>query len=326
MKQAESAEYPFAGHLDFINNNVGRVMQVSGCEPIAAFTVDEDSFSPRLLRAYYFAEGKDFPKNSRLRERIVYDYELEFITFSEGSMVIGNRDYKVAKGDILFRRPGEYTQGIMPYVCYYIGFDLQGNTAKDLNTYNFHDPQDYQPLYQNHILDKIPTHFHTNEYEKYLFLFEKVFHERVHPSTCSKLIIKATILQILSELYADSAASKMEDRLFSSPYKTVLAKVLSYIDENYTRRILLRDLAAIAKLSPSHFHKVFTATTGNTPNDYILSKRLEHAKNLLSKQREGITEVALQSGFDSAAYFSYSFKKHIGISPRNFRELFCYTQ
>jgi AraC-like DNA-binding protein len=297
---------------------------VSDQEHIASFAIDEDGFSPRLLRAYYFAEGRDFPKDARLKERYVYDYELEFITFSEGSMVIGDRDYKVAKGDILFRRPGEYTQATMPYVCYYIGFDLLGNMDKDLDTYNFHNPQDFQPLYRNPILDRLPTRFHPAEYEKYLFLFEKVFHERVHPSTCSKIIIKATILQILSELYADSAASKVEDRLASSPYKAVITKVLSYIDENYAKRILLEDLAAIAGLSASHFHKVFSGVIGTTPNHYILSKRLKHAKTLLSKQRTGITEVALQSGFDSAAYFSYSFKKHVGISPRNFREQFCH--
>jgi Pyruvate/2-oxoacid:ferredoxin oxidoreductase delta subunit len=84
-----------------------------------------------------FSIGTNYPHGYRLKERYVYDYEVEFIIFSEGSMIIDEQHHIVKQGDVVFRRPGQYTQGIMPYNCYLICMDMLSNIRQKPASYDF---------------------------------------------------------------------------------------------------------------------------------------------------------------------------------------------
>ena len=80
------------------------------------------------------------------------------------------------------------------------------------------------------------------------------------------------------------------------------------------------DLAFLAGLSTSSFNRKFKAHYGTSPTKYIISKRLERAKLLLSTTDQRISEVAYDCGFNDFGYFSRTFKKHYNISPSDFRK------
>jgi AraC family transcriptional regulator len=95
--------------------------------------------------------------------------------------------------------------------------------------------------------------------------------------------------------------------------------ICDHIDEPLNREVL----ALIACFSVSHFHRVFTAQTGENIASYVRRMRLERAGRKLRMGAIDITEVALAAGYDTHAAFSKAFKGHFGLSPSDFRQLTC---
>ena len=100
---------------------------------------------------------------------------------------------------------------------------------------------------------------------------------------------------------------------------TVKHYVREHVDEPLQRDVL----AAIAGFSVPHFHRVFTAVTGENIAGYVRRVRLERAGRKLRMGAVDITEVALAAGYDSHAAFSKAFKQQFGLSPSEFRRLSC---
>src|SRR5690606_20011289 len=92
-----------------------------------------------------------------------------------------------------------------------------------------------------------------------------------------------------------------------------------YLHANAHRAITLDELAAVACMSPYHFHRRFRALHGTTPHQYQTRLRLAHARRLLLDTERSITEIALAVGFDSPAAFSRRFRRSFGVAPAGFR-------
>ena len=82
-------------------------------------------------------------------------------------------------------------------------------------------------------------------------------------------------------------------------------------------------LASVAGFSIPHFHRVFTAHTGESAASYVRRLRMVRAGQKLRMGAVDITEVALAAGYDSHAAFSKAFKQQYGLSPSEFRQLGC---
>ncbi len=97
--------------------------------------------------------------------------------------------------------------------------------------------------------------------------------------------------------------------------------IRQHIDEPLNRDVL----AAVAGFSVPHFHRIFSASTGESIAGYIRRVRLERAGRKLRMGAVDITEVALAAGYDTHAAFSKAFKQQFGLSPSEFRQLDCPT-
>jgi AraC-like DNA-binding protein len=86
------------------------------------------------------------------------------------------------------------------------------------------------------------------------------------------------------------------------------------------KKIVLNDLSKVANISPHHFHKIFTATVGITPNEFIIRCKLDKAKKLLTSTCYSISEISELCGFENSPYFSYVFKKHNALTPMEFKK------
>ena len=95
---------------------------------------------------------------------------------------------------------------------------------------------------------------------------------------------------------------------------------INYIDKNYMNKITLSDLAEMSHFSPIYFHKLFYDTTGVTPYDYVLDKRIEEAKQLLSITNIPISDIAVCCGYADQSYFGKVFKTATGKTPLRFRK------
>jgi AraC-like DNA-binding protein len=91
------------------------------------------------------------------------------------------------------------------------------------------------------------------------------------------------------------------------------------MDEMLTENLPLKNIARLAHLSPFHFHRAFCAVFGETPHAYRTRRRLERASRLLRETDFPVTDVCLDTGFDSVGSFSTLFRRRYGASPTEFR-------
>jgi transcriptional regulator GlxA family with amidase domain len=86
--------------------------------------------------------------------------------------------------------------------------------------------------------------------------------------------------------------------------------------------VSLEDMARVASLSPNHLLRTFREVFGQTPHQYIVSRRVERARTLLANTDLPIGEVCVAVGFHSPGSFSWLFRRHVGLSPQEYRRSF----
>ena len=100
---------------------------------------------------------------------------------------------------------------------------------------------------------------------------------------------------------------------------TVEKEMVSYIQQNYTGKISLKEFGEQFHLSEKYISRYFKEHFHITLSQYVTYLRLEHAKQLLQDTDIPVTEVAMQSGYQNVSYFIRSFKKTYEISPLKYR-------
>ena len=89
----------------------------------------------------------------------------------------------------------------------------------------------------------------------------------------------------------------------------------------YAQPVSVADAAAIAAMSPFHFQRMFKLAFGISPMQFVQRRRLERARELLSKTDEPVTSICLSVGFESHGSFSTLFKRKFGRSPSEIRRI-----
>ena len=100
-----------------------------------------------------------------------------------------------------------------------------------------------------------------------------------------------------------------------------LRRVLEYIQANLDGDLHLQELAEIADLSTFHFAKLFKRSTGCSPHQFVLRRRLERAKELLRNPHISLSEVSLRAGFADQSHLTNVFRRFVGLTPSRFRAL-----
>jgi AraC-like DNA-binding protein len=90
-------------------------------------------------------------------------------------------------------------------------------------------------------------------------------------------------------------------------------------DRSYASPLSLDELAAVAHLSKYHFSRLFKATYGITPMEYVSRRRIERAQDLLRATNLTVTEVCFAVGFSSLGSFATRFRELVGETPGEFQ-------
>lgn len=98
-----------------------------------------------------------------------------------------------------------------------------------------------------------------------------------------------------------------------------ISAALDYIQSN-AQDLSIDKLAAISHLSPYHFSRLFKQSTGLTPHQYVLQRRIEEAKRLLRDTRLDLAEIAQRLGFRDQSHFTERFRKITGATPKRWRD------
>jgi len=161
-------------------------------------------------------------------------------------------------------------------------------------------------------------------------------------------VTDSQLLRLLQTLYADLCSGSPAGSLFGETVGAALAlhlaqhystrpgatgqpaggvaekslrRVLEYIQANLAGELHLQELAGVADLSTFHFAKLFKHSTGYSPHQYVLQRRLERAKALLRNPHISLSEVSLRAGFADQSHLSNVFRRFVGLTPAKFRAL-----
>ena len=99
-----------------------------------------------------------------------------------------------------------------------------------------------------------------------------------------------------------------------------LRAATDYIESNLGQDLTLANLAAAPAMSPFRFARAFRKATGQSPRQYVITRRVERAKELLRARRRGIADIAQLVGFSTQSHFTAVFHRHCGITPKRFRD------
>lgn len=98
------------------------------------------------------------------------------------------------------------------------------------------------------------------------------------------------------------------------------ARAKMYLAEHFTDgNLMLQDVAAAVGMSNSRFSTVFAQESGKTFTEYLTSLRLDKARELLQTTDMRSSQIAFEVGYNDSHYFSYLFKKNLGITPGEYR-------
>jgi AraC family transcriptional regulator len=138
----------------------------------------------------------------------------------------------------------------------------------------------------------------------------------------------------ISRLYAETMTTALIVHLaqyysaqpFTLPsYKGGLAQaklqqVVDYIQVYLDRDLSLKELAAIAQISPHYFSQLFKQSTGLSPHQYVIRCRIERAQTLLKQSKLSLAEIAEIVGFVDQSHLHRHFKRLMGVTPKTFRQ------
>ncbi len=220
-----------------------------------------------------------------------YD-ELTYFILGNGTTKINGETYPYKTGKFAFYKKGTAHDEFDPEPCdiiwLHIAFDIEGITLKE----GVFDDRD----------------------GKLLVLLQKLRNLSLEQTDFSALLVKLCLAEIII-----TAAEKQQEIVAVSE-RLNWEKILNYIDTNINEQVDFAFVAASNNYSYGRFRHLFTEHFGMSPYAYLVRQRIAHAKRLLQNSDSSITAIAFDCGFNSSSQFTNIFKKHIGITPKEYRK------
>ena len=222
------------------------------------------------------------------------------------------RVLKTSPGDIWINPPGTPFSHDISEPCYFTilaveeavflesaAMNLKGKSLQFLNNYNVHDET------IKGIID--------------LFMLEAEGGGRNGTAYIKNLLALLSTHYINNySNYADLKNSGLSRSRFDQQQ---LVRIDQYIDEHLSQSISVDELADLLGCSKFYFLREFKKLSEVTPYQYIISRRLQRAKQLLLQEGSVISDVAMSLGFNDQAHFTRAFKKEFLVTPGQFRKV-----
>lgn len=198
------------------------------------------------------------------------------------------------------------------------------------NPYEIHS----NPLIDNNSYLKFDTIYIPNEVMKYILNGENIrfINRQITSKKANKLFLKLKqVLDAKNDEMIKHCLTKFINILkqYSEAYEKEYSElkfdnfnqINNYIETHIHNKFNLEELSKMANINKFGFAKKFKATTGMTPMNYILMKKIFSSKKLINPNSE-LTEIAYDYNFTDMAHFSKTFKRFIGVSPKKYQKSF----
>ncbi len=229
-------------------------------------------------------------------------YEIDFILSGFGSAKINETEIEVSPGDIFFSTPLDvhsYTMNHGDIRVYCLSF----SEASIL------------PEYQNILFNTKIRYAHISNTENLVKAFDIMFAENEHNDHFSNNNMTFCLNMILAEFIR---TANIDDTKSEAP--SIILNIVRYIRIHATESLTLDDIAKAFNISPQHLSQLFRKKIGMGFKQYLISLRLDLAKNLLTRTDMTITAICYEVGFSTLENFVRIFKKNNGMTPSEYRK------
>ena len=131
------------------------------------------------------------------------------------------------------------------------------------------------------------------------------------------------LLDLLQELAVSPQRRTLASLHYYEKFPTLgnkrIDKIISFINNNYTRNLKLNEIAGMASMNSSAFCRYFKENTGKTLLQYVMEMRVGYACKLLALGEMDISQIAVECGFDSITHFNRTFKQLVNLTPTQYR-------
>ncbi len=249
-----------------------------------------------LIKAGVFDSTQVFETYGRTPLRVSDCYEVELYISGEGESVVDGVSFPHQRGNLLFARPGQKRYSENRFLCFYLHVNMDEMTNRALKEFStFMKVTDFN-LYKKCYIDIIKLYESGTENHW--------------------MKIQCKLYELFDMILGDSKLKKSNAKI--SP--EAIQNAIDFMEQNFAKHLVLKDIAEYVNFSPIYFHKEFTLCTGKTPHAFLCEKRMEAAKSYLLTTDRSINEIVEKCGFSSVSYFDYSFKKEFGVTPLEFRK------
>lgn len=240
--------------------------------------------------------------------------EIFFITHGNGIMEIDYIDVAVKEGDLIIINPNcpHTEKSSYNYMdqLEYIVFGINNLTLanKSLPQLNGETPN---PTYY-----KI-MNFNNNK-NVILYYLNTLVHEVEEKESNYELACKSILTLFIIYISRNAQSTLL---IADNPEKLNIecVKIKNYIDSHYSENITLDILSNLSYINKFHLVHLFTKQMGISPINYLINRRIEESKNLLTTTNYTIRDISTIVGFSNSSYFSQMFKKFTGYSPRMYK-------
>lgn len=239
--------------------------------------------------------------------------EIFFITSGQGTFQIGNEVVSVKESDLILINPNcSHTERSvsssdpLEYIVLALNNLAIGASPSNLDD----DTKDTLNAYKILNFDKKKSEI--------LYNLNTLIRELEERNLNYELACKSILTLFLIQVMRNTSS----DIFITENFKKVnieCMKIKNYIDSHYSENITLDFLSNLTYVNKFHLVHLFTKEMGISPINYLINKRIDESKNLLSTTNYSIRDISSIVGFSNSSYFSQMFKKITGISPKDFR-------
>ncbi|MHB1443337.1 MAG: AraC family transcriptional regulator [Candidatus Humimicrobiaceae bacterium] len=254
-----------------------------------------------------------------------HDYlEITYVLDGNGKFIIGSKKYPARKGDIfvinnveLHAVIADHNQSINLISFYFLPELIYkpGDNEVNLKLLNLFYCQ------SNNFSHRIPGRDVPDNIVSLIYsIYKTLKNKNNYYDIATKTYLQEILLSLL--YYYDDKISNSKT-VYTQNLKGIerLREVFFLIINNYDRKVKLEEVTKAACMSTQYFCKFFKKVTGSTFKEYLISIRIDKAKELLLKNNSTITEIAYQVGFENLSYFYRVFKRFTKLNPSGFRSI-----
>lgn len=267
------------------------------------FQIDQVDFNKARPKLLYITESKfDHEWNSTLHTHLYT--EMFYVTKGHGLLSLDNKNYPVKEDDLVIVNPlvSHTERGIENINFEYIVMGIEGVTffSKEEDEEQGCSIANYYE-YKHEVLFYLKT-----------ILMEVKARDAEYQSLCQNLL-EVLLINLMRRANISLKSSPVNKANKDCVY------IEKYIDAHFKEDITLDTLSELTFLNKYHIVHAFKQYKGISPINYMIQKRIQEAKVLLSTTNLQISEISIIIGFTSQSYFAQAFKKAMGISPIQYR-------